>query len=786
MDVSAVLGGRSGSTISLNVGKFVVSLDLVPPRLSVHHRDDVQEPRRVLLESVFLFCGDHAFTMLFGVLQLFRESHLFVRPSARMTLRRDTGMNAMHCNALTPLRPRTFKIIDHDFYLTSSQTIDSFSSDTTSAREPTAVLRGTIPTTYAKHAIPYSMTFESPSENQLRFTVTLSDPEGMFTKVFLTLASEKDERIFGFGEQLTHFDLKGHKVPIMVREDGVGRGLEPVTTVTNTIFGPNAGGDAVSAYKPVPHLMTTRLRSIFLEVDDYSMFDLTHPRRIVVKVAAPQVIGRLIRGTSPLQLVEEYTGYSGRMEPLPEWVLKGAVAGIQGGEEKVMAIVRKCKEACVPIAALWLQDWCGKREQKVMGRVLKRLWWNWESDDVLYPNWTHFVNQLEEECIHTLTYVNSFLADVECGGKPSFRRNLYAEAVKHNYLVLDHTGEKPLAINSGPNFRAGLVDLMNPDAFAWLRDVMVKEVFQEEGVKGYMSDFAEFLPPGATLSSGRKATAADHNHYAELWSKLQKEALEAVGVKDKVVFHRSGFTKSPGLTRLFWTGDQLVSWDGYDGIKAGLVGLLSSGLSGFSLNHSDVGGYSGLTFEVMGMKLGHWRSPELLLRWMELGAFGTIFRTHEVTLTHMRKCVELFASLSDYKRRLMDEAAAWGYPLIRHMFLHFHEDPAVYSLNRQFLLGSSVLVAPVMDPGVSDVEVYLPKLPTEGARWFDARNLKPVDVTAYPARIKARAPLGKPAVFVTEEAVEDKALAPFFAYWKAMAPVNIGAFSGGEFKVSTI
>ena len=71
------------------------------------------------------------------------------------------------------------------------------------------------------------------------------------------------------------------------------------------------------------------------------------------------------------------------MYPLPDWSLEGAIAGIQGGESIVSNVIDKMVQADVPIAAVWLQDWCGKREQKVFGKILKRLWWNWESDDVL-------------------------------------------------------------------------------------------------------------------------------------------------------------------------------------------------------------------------------------------------------------------------------------------------------------------------------------------------------------------------------------------------------------------
>lgn len=339
-----------------------------------------------------------------------------------------------------------------------------------------------------------------------------------------------------------------------------------------------------------------------------------------------------------------------------------------------------------------LQDWCGKRTQTVLGRTLKRLWWNWESDSELYPNWPAFIEKLGD--IKVLSYVNTFLADVETGGKPTFRRNLYREAEKQGFLVMDQNNRAPLSLNSGPNFKAGLVDIFNPKAFEWLKRILVAEL--SLGVNGWMADFGEFLPPGAHTIDG-VASAADHNRYAEVWSELQESVLDQVGRDDKLIFHRSGFTQSPGRTSLFWTGDQLVTWDRYDGIKAGLTGLLSGGLSGFTLNHSDVGGYTTFSLPVFGVELGHKRSKELLLRWMELGAFCVVFRTHEGsmpdanvqfysdsdTLAHMAHCGSLFKSLKRYKKELMDEAWEDGLPLVRPMMLEFPDDPEAFSLTDQ-------------------------------------------------------------------------------------------------------
>ena len=93
-----------------------------------------------------------------------------------------------------------------------------------------------------------------------------------------------------------------------------------------------------------------------------------------------------------------------------------------------------------------------------------------------------------------------------------------------------------------------------------------------------------------------------------------------------VFFMRAGFTNSPKLGMLFWEGDQMVSWQANDGIKSAVVGLLSSGISGYAFNHSDIGGYCAVKLPFFKYQ----RSEELLLRWMELNAFTTVFRTHEV------------------------------------------------------------------------------------------------------------------------------------------------------------
>jgi len=425
--------------------------------------------------------------------------------------------------------------------------------------------------------------------------------------------------------------------------------------------------------------------------------------------------------------------------PLPDWSQTGAIIGMQGGTAAVRSTLDELRGAGVPVAAFWLQDWVGQRQTSFGWQ----LWWNWVLDRTHYPGWEDLVGELNADGIRVLTYINSFLADAS--ENPNASRNLFREASDLGLLVRHDDGSDYLIENT--SFSAGLLDLTNPAARTWIKQVIKNEVLAA-GAAGWMADFGEALPFDAELHSGIPA-AEYHNEYAVEWAALNREAVTEAGRHDVLFFSRSAFTTSPGATRLFWLGDQLVSWDDRDGIKTAVTGLLSSGLSGFSLNHSDTGGYTTITHLLM----DYHRSKELFQRWAELNAFTAILRTHEGnrpadnhqvnsdadTLSHFARCARMYVALADYRRELMNEAAERGYPLVRPLFFHYPQDEATHDLRHQFLLGPDLLVAPVLDKGKDRVDVYVPAGTWEhvwtgeqfGSGWHNVS-----------------APIGSPAVFV--------------------------------------
>ena len=590
-------------------------------------------------------------------------------------------------------------------------------------------------------SIGYVFTLKPHSSNQLSFSAELDDTS--YNRIYLNYASEKDESFYGFGEQFTYFDQKGKKLPIFIMEQGIGRGSQPFTLLVD--INASAGGKWHTSYAGVPHYMTSKMRSLFLETSEYSSFDMTADNQVQVALFSHSIKGRIINGDTPLALIEEYTTYSGRMRELPDWIHDGAILGMQGGTEKVMARYQQMKDKKGAVAGLWLQDWVGQRKTSFG----KQLWWNWELDNNRYENWSNMLAGLKKDDVHVLTYINPFFAQVD--DKPHVKRNQFSELLEEGFLVQTQNGEPYLIENT--SFSAGLIDLSNPEARSWIKQV-IKDELIASGASGWMADFGEALPYDAKLHSGTPVKS--HNRYAEEWQQVNREAIDEAGRSDDIVFFsRSGYTKSPGLTTLFWLGDQLVTWDKYDGIKTAVTGLLSSGLSGYSLNHSDIGGYTTVPSPASWL-IGHrYRSKELMQRWTELNAFTTIFRTHEgnrpeanhqfntdeETLDHFARFANIYKAWGGYRKQLVKEAAQKGYPVVRHPWVHYPNDAAVRLLDYQFMVGADFMVAPVLDPETSSVDVYLPK--------GDWTHLFTGEVYRHTQgkSITVAAPIGTPAVF---------------------------------------
>ena len=616
----------------------------------------------------------------------------------------------------------------------------------------------------------YTLTFWVPDDltDRVAFYLSVSPTTNLeqpLKKLYFRFASDAGEDIYGLGAQASFASLKNQSVPIFSREQGTGRGDQPITAIENA-NGTFAGGNRFTTYTAIPSYITTDSRVFYLSEKSigYANFDFTDPDAVMVRYNSLSVDGAIAMGNDMFEAVEKLTAATGRMPALPKWVDDGAILGIQGGQAEVDEIVQQGLNLSCPIAAVWLQDWVGTHSQAGPYINVSRLWWNWENDEQLYPDWPTFVQNLRSQYdVRTLSYVNVFLADVST--KPDgYRRNLYDEATALDYFVQNTTTDSTAIISSGPGLEAGIIDLTNPGLRSWITDVLRTQVWNAN-ISGYMSDFGEYTP--VTSDTKLYSMVSDaffaHDLYPLLWAEFQRQVIVDLGVQDEaLVFHRSAATGANKYMNLFWVGDQNVDWGVNDGIKSVVTIMGHMGLSGYAHQHSDVGGYTDiLTYEDYNIT----RSAELLGRWGELAAVSSsVFRSHEgnipsvnaqfysnsSTYEYYAYNARMFVALAPYRRKVLDtECAMKGWPLLRPPVMYHTNDRRARQISYQsFYLGPDLYVAPVLDTETFEVSVYLPGVGGNGTYthvWSGKIYQAGQDVTVA-------TPYGKPPVFVVDGA----------------------------------
>lgn len=551
--------------------------------------------------------------------------------------------------------------------------------------------------------------------------------------------------VHGFGEQFTDFDLDGRVIPIVIREQGVGRGIQPLTFLAD-VTNQGAGGTADQTYAAWSTFVTDDLRGLRLdpELTDshaFAVADTRDPGRVGLEVWSSRLRAELVAGDSPTDLLNRL--HPEERPELAEWTQAGAIIGLQGGTEKVRREVAELTAAGTEISGVWLQDWSGQRTTSFGDR----LWWTWQLDAERYPGWSDLVADLAADDIATTTYVNTFLVDAAPKDDPGIR-NLWAEARDAGHLVEDTAGE-PYRLDQG-GFDASLVDLTDPAARDWYAQVIADEVLTD-GVTGFMADFGEGLPFDAVLADGDASQA--HNQWPLLWAETVRDACTRADQPDCVTWFRSGALGMAEQAALFWNGDQLVDYGDEDGLASALLGSFSAGVSGWPLTHSDIGGYTSIDAVVH----DYTRPDDLLQRWAEYAAFGVVMRTHEgnrpaanaqiydtpESEAAFGRMTRIFAALGDYRRTVLAEAHESGVPAIRHGWL-VHPGTRAAAVDTQFFLGSSILMAPVLESDATTVEVTFPP-----GTWVHL--ITGAEYEGDRASI-VDAPLGTPAAFVRADA----------------------------------
>lgn len=588
----------------------------------------------------------------------------------------------------------------------------------------------------------WEMRLDEGASGRLDVSVSV-DPAA--DRIYLSAALEESEGVHGLGSQTSGWDLRGTRVPLIPREQGIGRGEQPLSFLVDLAASSAGGQDTTYLTSAVN--VTDLARSFAYRGDAISSLDLRPDDRMIWEVWDDTAIFALAAAGTPAQALSIQTEWTGAAAAPPEWASTGLIAGLQGGTDEGREKIALLQDAGVDLSAVWLQDWVGRRTTDFG----ERLQWNWSLDEQQYPEWDELVADLADQDIRVLTYVNPSLS-VDSGAASAQRgsRDLYAEAAAAGYLALAEDGSVLDTDQHG--FTAATVDLSNPEAREWFAEVIAEEV-AGAGASGWMADFAEGPPPDAVLAGG---SAADWRvRWPVLWQEVNQRAMQIAGLEDDgFVWHRSGSTASAGAADALWLGDQAQDWSATDGLASTVTATQSLSASGMAQVHGDIGGYTSVALPVIPDVV---RDDELVVRWAEASLLQPVFRTHEGNrpafaaqpaedaelATQLAALTRLFVTLAPERARLAAQGTLAD--SAQHPWML---DPAAElngAADHELQLGPDLLLAPVLEPGANAVDAVLPP-----GRWRHVWTGETYGDDAAVAHVAVAAPPGQPALFVRE------------------------------------
>ena len=531
------------------------------------------------------------------------------------------------------------------------------------------------------------------------------------------------EAVFGGGEQYRQTNLRGETVVNFVSEHIKAKTVIEKALLPRALYREKPHS-AIGSYAPMPVFVTDRGRMIRFDTASDGISTFGQDAYTFIFDACPNALS-VTFGDSFDALLLALSEEIPNRQYLPDWCFDGMILGIQGGTQTILEKTFAMLDAGAKISGVWSQDWSGEN-RTVMG---KQVWWNWEVDEKLYPGLSDAIQKLNARGVRFLAYINPYLV------KDS---RLYTECREKGFLIT-HADGSVYHIKS-TTFDAGMIDLTNPEAVRYTKDVLIKKNMLDLGVSGWMADFGEYLPVDCVLHDGDPK--ALHNLWPVLWAKLNREAVEEYGKDDVMFFMRSGYVGVQSYAPVLWNGDQHTDTTKDYGMPCVMPASFSLGFSGVPMIHCDIGGF----FSFMKLK----RNEELFTRWMEMCTFSLLMRSHESirpwanaqfdaekVKAHTVRLTNIHAALKPYIKHC-EELAKAGLPAMRPDFynaMDYGQSRDMYS----YFLGEDLFVCPVIERHAKTRKVFLPK-----GEWVDFWTGKPF---TGEREYTVPAPLGQTPVF---------------------------------------
>lgn len=542
--------------------------------------------------------------------------------------------------------------------------------------------------------------------------------------VTASFSVDPTEHFYGFGEKFTRLDKVG---------------LSIVSANSNA-----GGATSEASYKNVPFFVSSRGYGVLWNTTTHLQHDVANPAlsilSYVVTVDAPCLSFYLLNGPTPKDVLRKLADLSGHAPVPPLWSF-GLWASRFYFESAytLLDVARGYRTHGIPADVINTDTYWMNGEQ------LSDMQW----DKTRFPNPEEMIRELRTLGFQLCLWEYPYL---------SHASPLWQHAWANRYLARFADGRPadvqttlPMPTHERPGFRGvgttgsvaaqrlvtpgTLIDFTHPGAVTWWQ--ALHRPLLEQGVAVFKTDFGEDIPHDVQFHDGRTGREV-HNLYPLLYQKAVFDVTKEV-TGSQMIWGRSGWAGGQRFP-VHWGGDPVCTFSAMAGtLRAGL----SYGLSGVPFWSHDIGGFAGTP------------TPEVFIRWAQFGLLSSHARCHGTTprepwefgadAEHIfRMFSKLRYALMPYLYHLAVEAATTGLPLMRAMVLEFPEDPACYTIDTQYMLGSDLLVAPVLHPA-GRAEVYLPHgrwyhhfthEVFEGGRWLQLRD---VPLTQMPLFLRAGA-----------------------------------------------
>lgn len=481
---------------------------------------------------------------------------------------------------------------------------------------------------------------------------------------------------------------------------GLGERFGPLVKNGQSIDIWNADGGTSSeqAYKNVPFYVSSKGYGVLVNDPGHVSFEVGSEavERVQFSVPGESLEYFVIAGPSPADVIDRYTRLVGRPARVPAWsygLWLSTSFTTNYDEATVTSFVQGMAERDIPMSVFhfdcfWMRGFH---------------WSDFIWDPEVFPDPEGMLARLHDRGLKVSVWINPYIAQ---------QSKLFEEAKTAGYLLRRPNGD----VWQWDLWQAGmaLVDFTNPDATRWFQGKLRQLLRQ--GVDVFKTDFAERIPIDSTYFDGSDPTRM-HNLYTLLYNRAVFDVLQERERGGGFVFARSATVGSQSLP-VHWSGDSTSS---FESMAETLRGGLSLAWSGFAFWSHDIGGFEGTP------------DAAVFKRWLAFGMLSSHSRLHgsdsyrvpwafdEEAVDVARKFTQLKLRLMPYLFSLGEEAITNGIPLLRPMALEFPEDPAVQYLDRQYMLGPDLLVAPVFTES-GEVDFYLPQ-----GRWQHLLSGKVVD-----------------------------------------------------------